>query len=59
MNENQPPPTPPTFREKLSLLTQNTELSDEQFEDQLNKILREKLEKELDDNQIFALRNCI
>jgi len=47
---------PKTFDERLQELYSNKDLSDEQFEEQLCKILREK---ELDDNQIFALRNTI
>lgn len=52
------PPKPPVEKTVNELISEEN-LSDEQFEEQLTKELRVKKLKELDDNQIFALRNCI
>lgn len=52
-------PTKPTDNEEIKKVIKEDNLSDEQFEDKLAEELRKKREKELDENQIFALRNCI
>ena len=52
-------PTKPTDNEEIKKVIKEDDLSDEQFEDKLAEELRKKREKELDENQIFALRNCI
>lgn len=54
MKTEEPPP-----QEKINEVISTENLSDEQFEDKLTEELRKKREQELDDNQIFALRNCI
>ena len=56
MKSEEPPKQEPN---KIDEILSTDNLSDEQFEDKLAEELRKKREKELDDNQIFALRNCI
>ncbi len=49
---------PPTTNEKINEALSNENISDEQFEDKLAEELRKKRQQELEDNLIFAMKNC-